>query len=206
MQEGFCYVQSASRLASQTSQDNWVSVSERFPQQKGFQELPGRRGRAHIPPTPYQCPVFTAGALWGLPPTVPETVGAARPSHSPTCGYSPARSFLGPAFQRQAPAGTLCSQPRYQGLGHWDPAQRDHSEGRTPGAPWSCGASLQGFGRPTLSRQKQAVLQRLGTVGLSWGGDRQTTAGCGNSQQGQAAGQLCRLCAHMNNREHSAAA
>lgn len=49
-------------------------------------------------------------------------------------------------------------------------------------------------------------LQGLGTVGLSWGGDRQTTAGCGNSQEGQAKGQLGCLRAQMNKREHSAAA
>ena len=42
MQEGFCSIQSAFRLALQISQDNWVSASEIFPQHKRIQELPGR--------------------------------------------------------------------------------------------------------------------------------------------------------------------
>ena len=40
MQQQFCYIQSAFRLALQIPQNNWVSAREIFPQHKGFQELP----------------------------------------------------------------------------------------------------------------------------------------------------------------------
>lgn len=45
MQEGFCCTHLAFRLALQTSQANWVSVSETFPQQKDFGNCQGGEER-----------------------------------------------------------------------------------------------------------------------------------------------------------------
>lgn len=216
MQEWFCYIQSAFRLALQTSRDNWVSASELFPQHKGFQELSGRRGRAHT--SSYRCPVFTRESI--LVALVAATDshlrprdhgGAARPSHSPECGHSPARSSMGqpwtPAVHR------LCSQPRDQGLGRQASTRRAHSEWRRPGPPRSCNAPLA-LEDTTVPGQKQT----LGLHGHSPGdgnsgpllgsGDRQTSAGCGSHQrqEGQAEGQLCHLHVQVTKQEHSAAA
>ena len=222
MQEWFCYIQSAFRLALQTSRDNWVSASELFPQHKGFQELPGRQGRAHT--SPYRCPVFTREST--LVALVAATDSHLRPRdhggrQDGVTAPSVATARPVPPWGRQACPGQpwtpavhhLCSQPRDQGLGRQASTQRAHSEWRRPKPPWSCNAPLA-LEDTTVPGQKQT----LGLHGHSPGdgnsgpllgsGDRQTSAGCGSHQrqEGQAEGQLCHLHVQVTKQEHSAAA
>lgn len=181
MQEWFCYVQSAFRLASQTSRDNWVSVSERVPQHDGFQELPGRRGRARTPP--YRRPVLTEEALWQPPPTstsIPETTGVARPTRGPECGHSPACPSSGQAFPPRAASDASCASPPLPASMPAPRAPGHHAASpQKADPPRSCSAALA----------LEDTTETSGLCGHSPGdGDSGPLLGRGTGRQVQAAG------------------
>lgn len=151
-------------------------MSERFPQQKEFQELPGRRGRAHTPPLSVPC-IHSRGTLGAATNfhICPGDHGGGETKSQRRVRLQPSPFLPGASLPVPSPGRQpLIPGPRTRG-----PRTASPHEGRTPDAPWSCSLIRKTQACPDRSRSRgrMAILQGLGTEGLSWGGDPQTTVG-----------------------------
>lgn len=138
MQKGFCCTHLAFRLALQTSQANWVSVSETFPQQKDFRNCQGGEERRatcshhggstqaaainfHLGPRGHGDGKTTAQHV---PPQ--RSIPRGRQDHSPARSSTEKRSDDEPV---RSSGLTGCTQ-------------RAHVGWQTPHTLWSCGVPL----------------------------------------------------------------